>query len=119
VGAITKLDVADDAGSVRVHRRIEGAEEVVEASLPVLLTCEKGLVEPRYPALPKLIQAKKKPLETVAVADLPGIGSLADGLSLVKLMPPPPRPACTMVDGEPSDMARELVRLLREEAKVI
>ena len=118
VAAITKLEVADDR-TVRANRRIEGAEEIVEASLPVLLTCEKGLVEPRYPALPKLIQAKKKPLETVAVTDLPGVGALADGLSLVKLTPPPPRPACTLVDGEPADMARELVRLLREEAKVI
>ncbi|MHC4080569.1 MAG: electron transfer flavoprotein subunit beta/FixA family protein [Planctomycetota bacterium] len=119
VGAITKLEVADDGSTVRVHRRIEGAEEIAEASLPVLLTCEKGLVEPRYPALPKLIQAKKKPLDTVAAADLPGVGALADGMTLVKLEPPPPRPACTMVDGEPPQMARELVRLLREEAKVI
>ena len=119
VGAITKLEVADDASTARTHRRIEGAEEIVEASLPVLLTCEKGLVEPRYPALPKLIQAKKKPVDTVAVADLPEVGALADGMTLVKLTPPPPRPACTMVDGEPPDMARELVRLLREEAKVI
>ncbi|MHC4142674.1 MAG: electron transfer flavoprotein subunit beta/FixA family protein [Planctomycetota bacterium] len=88
VGAITKLEVTDDQ-TARAHRRIEGAEEIVEASLPVLLT------------------------------DLPGVGALADGLSLVKLTPPPPRPACTLVDGEPPDMARELARLLREEAKVI
>lgn len=119
VGAITKLELADDASTARVHRRVEGAEEIAEAALPVLLTCEKGLVEPRYPPLPMLIKAKKKPLETVATADLPGLGALADGTTLVKLSPPPPRPTCTMIDGEPSEMARELVRRLREEAKVI
>jgi electron transfer flavoprotein beta subunit len=119
VGAITKLEVAEDASTARTHRRIEGAEEIVDAPMPLLLTCEKGLVEPRYPALPKLIQAKKKPLETVAVADLPGLGALAGGTTLVKLSPPPPRPSCTLIDGEPAEMARELVRRLREEAKVI
>jgi electron transfer flavoprotein beta subunit len=119
VGAITKLQLAADAATVRVQRRVEGAEEVLEASLPVLLTCEKGLVEPRYPALPQLIKAKKKPMETVAAADLPGPGALAGGAALVRLAEPPPRPACRIIDGEPREMARELVRALREEAKVI
>jgi electron transfer flavoprotein beta subunit len=119
VGAIVGLELADDASTIQVRRRVEGAEEIVDATLPVLLTCEKGLVEPRYPALPQLIKAKKKPLDTVAVADLPGVGALADGATLVKLAEPPPRPACTVIDGEPAEMARELVRVLREEAKVI
>jgi electron transfer flavoprotein beta subunit len=119
VGAIVKLEVADDASAARIHRRVEGAEEVVEAALPVLLTCEKGLVEPRYPALPQLIKAKKKPLETIAAADLSSPGALAGGATMVKLAEPPPRPACTIIDGEPDEMARELVRALREEAKVI
>jgi electron transfer flavoprotein beta subunit len=119
VGAITKLELADDASTARVHRRVEGAEEIMEATLPVLLSCEKGLVEPRYPPLPQLIKAKKKPLETVNAADLPEVGGLAGGTTLVKLSPPQPRPACTMIDGEPREMARDLVRRLREEAKVI
>ena len=64
-GPSPKLDLADDASGtarIRARRRMEGADEVLEATLPiVLLTCEKGLVEPRYPALPQLIKAKKKP----------------------------------------------------------
>jgi electron transfer flavoprotein beta subunit len=119
VGAITRLELSDDAGTARVHRRVEGAEEVADVTLPALLTCEKGLVEPRYPALPQIMKAKKKPMETIAVADLSGVGALADGMTLVKLSEPPPRPACAIVDGEPAVMARELVRRLREEAKVI
>jgi electron transfer flavoprotein beta subunit len=119
VGAVTELQLADDAASARAHRRVEGAEEVVEAALPLLVTCEKGLVEPRYPALPQLIKAKKKPVETIAAADLDCPGALAGGATFLRLAEPPPRPACTIIDGEPEAMARELVRALREDAKVI
>jgi electron transfer flavoprotein beta subunit len=117
VGAVVRLELADDAGTLRAHRRVEGAEEVVEAPLPVLITCEKGLVEPRYPSLPNLMKARKKPIQTLTVADLPGVGT--PGTALVKLAPPPQKPACRMIDGEPRQIARELVRLLREEAKVV
>jgi electron transfer flavoprotein beta subunit len=119
VGAVARLELALDAAAVHVHRRVEGAEEVLEAPLPVLVTCEKGLVEPRYPSLPNLMKAKKKPMQTLAVADLPGLGDRTPGATLLKLSPPPEKPACTMIQGDPPQMARELVRLLREEAKVI
>ncbi len=119
VGAVARLELAPDAGTIRVHRRVEGAEEIVEAPLPVLVTCEKGLVEPRYPSLPNLMKAKKKPMQTLAVADLPGLGDRGPGTRLVKLAPPPEKPACRMIEGEPPQIARELVRLLREEAKVV
>ncbi|MHC4107568.1 MAG: electron transfer flavoprotein subunit beta/FixA family protein [Planctomycetota bacterium] len=119
VGTVARLAVADDAGSVRAHRRIEGAEEIVEAPLPVLITCDKGLVEPRYPSLPNLVKAKNKPVRTVTAGDLPGYVEPAPGLRFVKLTPPPPRPACRMLDGDAQQMVRELTRLLHEEAKVI
>ncbi|MHC4413693.1 MAG: electron transfer flavoprotein subunit beta/FixA family protein [Planctomycetota bacterium] len=119
VGAVARLEVADDGGRLRAHRRIEGAEEVVESPLPVLVTCEKGLVEPRYPSLPNLIKAKKKPMDVVQATDLPGVSPHNAGTTLIGLAPPPPRPACKMLDGQPQEMARELIRLLREEAKVV
>ena len=115
IGAVTQLEVAADGGSLIAHRRIEGAEEIVETKLPALLTCEKGLVEPRFPSLPKLMKAKKHPIETISPGDLPGTGTIATARSLVTLSPPPPRPTCTYLEGEPPEMARELVRRLREE----
>lgn len=118
VGAVTRLEVGADGGSLTAHRRIEGAEEIVETKLPALLTCEKGLVEPRFPSLPKLMKAKKQPIETISPGNLPGIGALATARSLVMLSPPPPRPACTYLEGEPREMARELVRRLREEGVI-
>lgn len=119
VGAVTALDIAADGKSFSARRRIEGAEEVVEGSLPALLTIEKGLVEPRYPSLPNLMKAKKKPLTVLTAADLNVPTDVQAGVVFEGLSAPPPRPECRFVEGEPEQMARELVRLLREEAKVI
>ncbi|NOT00084.1 MAG: electron transfer flavoprotein subunit beta/FixA family protein [Phycisphaerales bacterium] len=119
VGAVTGLEFAADGKSFTARRRIEGAEEVVTCDLPALLTIEKGLVEPRYPSLPNLMKAKKKPVSVITAAEVPDVGASIAGTDLVKLTPPPPRPDCKFVEGEPEQMARELVRLLREEAKAV
>lgn len=119
VGAVQGFELADDGKRFTARRRIEGAEEVVECELPALLTIEKGLVEPRYPSLPNLMKAKKKPVTVLATADLAVDEALASGTSFESLAPPPPRPECKFIEGEPEEMARELVRVLREEAKVI
>lgn len=119
VGAVLGLDLADDGKSFVARRRIEGAEEVVECSLPALLTIEKGLVEPRYPSLPNLMKAKKKPVTVLTSADLSVEGPSDAGTTLESIAPPAPRPKCQFIEGEPQEMARELVRVLREEAKVV
>jgi electron transfer flavoprotein beta subunit len=119
VGAVTGLEVSDDGKSFTARRRIEGGEEVVECDLPAVLTIEKGVVEPRYPSLPNLMKAKKKPVKTLTSADIPGEEASQAGMHFESLAPPPPRPECKFVEGEPEDMAKELVKLLREEAKVI
>ena len=78
VSAIGKLDITDGKGTA--EREIEGGVEVVEFSLPAVLTAEKGLNEPRYPALRGIMMAKKKPLEVkpVEVSDQ----GIAPGLRL-------------------------------------
>jgi electron transfer flavoprotein beta subunit len=119
VGAVTGLEFAPDGKRFTARRRIEGAEEVVECDLPALLTIEKGLVEPRYPSLPNLMKAKKKPVTVWKGSDLAADEPVTVGAEFRSLSPPPPRPACKFIDGEPLEMAKELVRLLREEAKVL
>ncbi len=119
IGAVTGLDIESDGRSFVARRRIEGAEEVLAGGTPVVLTIEKGLVEPRYPSLPNLMKAKKKPVAAKKAGDLPGVAGLKPTLTLESMSPPPPRPECKFIEGEPADMARELVRLLREEAKAI
>lgn len=121
VGAVTAIEWAADNKSLTARRRIEGAEEVVEIKLPCLLTIDKGLNEPRYPSLPKLMKAKKAPVETINAAAL--AFSAADlsaaATKLGEFAPPPPRPPGRILEGEPADLAQQLAKILREEEKLI
>ena len=124
VGATTKLEFDAGAAEATANRRIEGADEVVKVRLPALFTIEKGLVEARYPSLPNLMKAKKKPVKVVKSADVAGFADVVGrvgGSKMQKIELPPPRPPGKVVDGngDPAAAVNELVRLLREEAKVL
>jgi electron transfer flavoprotein beta subunit len=112
VTAIAHLEL--ESGKGVAEREIEGGVEVVEFPLPAVLTADKGLNEPRYPALKGIMAAKKKPLEVKSVS--PGGG--AGGLEILALTPPAERKEGKIV-GEGPAAVPELVRLLREEAKVL
>ena len=122
VGAATKFELADDGKSFVAHRRIEGAEERVEVQLPALVTCEKGLCEMRYPSLPNLMKAKRKPVQVMASADVNGFAEVTaavGGSQMHQFAPPPERPPGKILKGETDETVKELVKLLREEAKAI
>ena len=110
VTAVAHLEI-DGAKGV-AEREIEGGIEVVEFPLPAAITADKGLNEPRYPALKGIMAAKKKPLEVKPVQ----LG--AGAIEIVALTPPPQRKDGKIV-GEGAAAVPELVRLLREEAKVL
>jgi electron transfer flavoprotein beta subunit len=116
VGAVVELTASES--QVKATRRVEGAVERFEGALPLLITCEKGLVEPRYPSLPNLMKAKKKPVDTLSAADLE-LPQLTPGSTVQRCAAPSASAGCQYIEGEPAEMARELVRLLREEAKII
>ena len=122
VGAVTQLTVSADGNSFIAHRRIEGAEEKVEVPLPAVITCEKGLCEMRYPSLPNLMKAKKKPIKAVKVVEMPDFQNIigaVGGTKTIKYAPPPQRPPGKILKGEAADTVKELVQLLRNEAKAI
>ena len=109
--ATTVTEFSVEGGKVTAHREIEGGAEVVELKLPCALTLTKGAYEPRYASLKGIMAAKKKPLE-----EKPAAG---DGQApALKLQMPPERQAGRIV-GQGADAVPELLRLLREEAKVI
>ena len=110
VSAVSQLTVADGKGTA--EREIEGGVEVVEFTLPAVVTTEKGLNEPRYPALKGIMMAKKKPLEVKPVTLGPA------GLEVVSLAYPPERAAGRIV-GEGPDAVPALLEALRTEAKVL
>jgi electron transfer flavoprotein beta subunit len=110
VTAVAHLEIEGTKGVA--EREIEGGIEVVELPLPAVLTTDKGLNEPRYPALKGIMAAKKKPLEVKPVE----LG--AGTVEIMALTPPPERKEGKIV-GEGAGAVSELVRLLREEAKVL
>lgn len=119
VGVAVKLELSD--GRAKVEREIEGGHEIVDTELPAVVTCQKGLNEPRYASLKGIMAAKKKPLETWG-ADKLETGELLSeetGERWLKLELPPPRPEVKLLEGEPAAAASELVKLLSQEAKVI
>ena len=123
VNLIFQFEMAADGRTATVRRRIDGGEEIVECALPALFTCEKGLNEPRYASLIDIMKAKKKPIEEKTAADLglgaEHIGAQGSGTRLLKLVPLGERGACKFIEGDAAQAAKELVQLLRSEAKVI
>ena len=121
--AITKLELAADGKTAKATREIEGGEEVDEIPLPCILTAHKGLNEPRYPSLPGIMKAKKKELKVVGLAglglDAGAVGAAGAKSKIVELSPPPERQAGKVLEGEPADLAKKVVQLLHDEAKVI
>jgi electron transfer flavoprotein beta subunit len=107
-------------GTATVVREIEGGRETWQTSLPVVLSAQKGINEPRYASLKGIMAAKKKPIRVVSAADL-GLeaAALAPKLRVVALELPPPRPAVRLIEGDPAEQAKTLIKLLHEEAKVI
>lgn len=107
------------ATSVKLEREIEGgAIEKYEVATPCIIAAQKGMNEPRYASLPNIMKAKKKEIKKLALGDL----DLNEGLIKVKysaLALPPERSNCKMIEGDIAAQAKELVRALHEEAKVI
>ena len=118
-----EFSLSDDKKTATVTRRVEGGDEIVELTLPALVSCEKGLNEPRYASLPGIMKAKKKEIKKMTLAELGleagQVGAQGAQSHIVKFQPLPERPPVKMVEGEAGDQAKELVRLLREEAKVV
>jgi electron transfer flavoprotein beta subunit len=110
VTAVARLAIDGRRGTA--EREVEGGIEVVDFPLPAVLTTEKGLNEPRFPALKGIMAAKKKPLDAKPIT----LG--AGGLDVLAMTPPAERTAGRIV-GEGAAAVTELVRLLREEAKVV
>jgi electron transfer flavoprotein beta subunit len=105
-------ELKGEEGRVICHREVEGGTEVVEVELPAVVTVTKGPYEPRYPSLKGIMAAKKKPMEEKP-ADVP-----ASRIRVRRYSEPPPRPDGKIV-GEGPEAVPELVRLLRDEAKVL
>jgi len=110
VTAVSKLEIAN--GKATARREIEGAGEMVEFSLPAVVTIDEGIARPRYPSLKGIMAAKKKQLETRPAQ----LGTPRVTVKSMEL--PPERPAGRII-GEGVAAVPELIKLLQNEAKVL
>ena len=118
VTTITNLEI--NGTNVKIIRDIEGDAEELETSLPLLVTAQQGLNEPRYPSLPGIMKAKKKPLEEVELDDLDiEEDDVEAKTETLEIYLPPKKAAGRVLSGDLSTQVSELVGLLRNEAKVI
>jgi len=106
------VDLKIDGNKITAEREIEGGREVVETELPAVITAQKGLNEPRYASLKGIMDAKKK----VITEKIPGD---VDNLTEILRMHKPAQKNPGKIIGNDKSAVAELVRLLREEAKVI
>lgn len=108
ISLATKFDLNETTATIT--REIEGGEEICEVSIPIVVSCQKGVAEQRIPNMRGIMSARTKPLnvkEPISVETL---------TSIVSFELPPTKMGVKLVDA---DNVAELVRLLHEEAKVI
>ena len=107
---VVKLELGE--GTFRAEREIEGGSEIIEGSLPAVISAQKGLNEPRYASLKGIMAAKKKTIEEIEAAPVTA------GAQISALTLPPQRPAGRKLEGDPAAQANSLLQALKDEAKV-
>ena len=104
-------------GTIHGKRELEGgARARVSCRIPALATCQLGLNTPRYPTLPNIMKAKKKELKTVPVSDCRETRVV---LETVQIAPPEKKGGGLVLEGEPAELADQLIRILKEQTAVL
>lgn len=116
---VTMVTKFSNGSPTTAEREVEGgAREVFEIQGPCVIAANKGLNTPRYASLPGIMKAKKKPLKELTLADV-GVQAAQLKVRLKDFQLPPEKPKVKMIQGDAAAQAKELVRLVMEEAKVL
>ena len=123
VCVVTKLDIDDGGRGAQVTRQVEGGEEIIDAQLPLLITCQKGLNQPRLPSLKGIMAAKKKEIEVMDASALnfdPAVmGAEANRIEEIALSLPARREKGVILTGTPEETVAKLVKILRDDVKAV
>ena len=118
VTTIVNLDIEGD--TAKIDKDVEGDIEKIETKLPLLVTCQQGLNDPRYPSLPGIMKAKSKPLDELEMDDLDlDEEDVEPKTKTIDVFLPAEKQAGRILEGEIEDQVQELVSLLKNEAKVL
>ncbi len=110
ISVVVKLDI--DGSKVIAEREVEGGKEIIESAMPAIIGVQKGINEPRYPNLKSIMAAKSKPIEEIPA------GYDGNKIEIIEMKLPQAKTSGKIFSNGKDDVS-ELVRLLREEAKVI
>lgn len=114
---VVALSISD--GKAVAEREIGGgSREVVEMSLPCVVGATRGLNEPHYPKLPEVLKAKKKEIKQMDIADL-GLDLSSPLTEIVNLEAVPERGEARILEGSTRESVEQLVKILKEEEKVL
>ena len=114
---VVGLSIGD--GKAVAEREVgSGAREVVEMPMPCVIGATRGLNEPHYPKLPDIMKAKKKEIKQIDIADL-GLDLASPQTEIVHLEAVPERGNARILEGSTRESVEQLVRILKEEDKVI
>ena len=124
VTIVTKIQFSENFETADITRQIEGGSEIQKSRpLPFLLTCQKGLNEPRFPSLKGIMAAKKKEIQKISASDLQLDAKFLDPhnnkLQEIKLSLPPERKKGKILEGADEDTTKQLVAIIREEEKIV
>jgi electron transfer flavoprotein beta subunit len=126
LGAALNVPVVSNVVAFKMEGRVVTAEckmdagsiGVIRMPLPCIIGAGKALNKPRYPTLPDIMKARKKPIRTISFDSLE-LDSPAGSMAVVELRPAVEKRWGKIIGSPPEKAVQELVELLREEAKVI
>ena len=114
---VTSFDLAD--GEVSVDSKMNAGETaVIRMPLPCIVGAGKALNQPRYPTLPDIMKARKKPIQTIDLDSL-NLAAAAGSMETLELRPVVEQRRSKIIEGTTDAAVTELIRLLQQEAKVI
>ena len=124
VTVVTKIQFSEDFKTADITRQVEGGHEIRKnMALPLLVTCQKGLNSPRLPSLKGIMASKKKVIQTINANDLDVDENTLDSqhskLETLKLSLPLERKKGIILKGFDVEIAKQLVKIIREERKII
>ena len=114
---ISKLEINDNIA--KTERDAIGRKECFEVALPAILTVDWGINEPRYPKLPNIIKAKKKPIKIKNLSEFEEIIKEKNNLTQIEACFPPGKDAGIVFDGDLDESIDKLLHALINKEKVI